>query len=135
MVSAVAPVVTCGYCSLPADLVTGAVIYPYRVELSDRLFYRCKPCEAHVGCHPGTTRPLGGLANKQLRLARVQAHAAFDPLWKKGSWPRPKAYRWLADRLGIAPDACHIAHFDLNQCRRTVDVVRTLSALVEGVRR
>jgi len=75
------PVVTCDYCGASAILTSGAVIYPGRTDLSAKQMYRCEPCGAHVGCHPGTINPLGRLANAQLRRAKQDAHQAFDPLW------------------------------------------------------
>lgn len=84
--------------------------------------YACRPCHAWVGCHPGTTTPLGRLANKALRRARNRAHAAFDPIWKEGLMKRGDAYAWLADQLGIERKDCHIEMFDNAQCERVVCV-------------
>lgn len=80
-------------------------------------------CDSYVGCHPGTTDPLGRLANKELRRAKSKAHATFDPLWKnskpkKGA--RGRGYRWLAQQLGIEPADCHIGMFDVETCQRVV---------------
>lgn len=53
---------TCAYCGKPAALVTGRKIYPHRQDLWDKKIWECAPCEALVGCHPGTIKPLGRLA-------------------------------------------------------------------------
>jgi hypothetical protein len=119
--------VACPYCEQSAVLVTGAVIYPRLPELADKAFYRCAPCEAHVGCHPGTTTPLGGLANKELRMARIAAHQAFDGLWRVGRMKRGHAYQWLASQLGIDQAVCHIGQFDVAQCQRVVDACNGLT--------
>lgn len=128
--------VTCPYCNAKAALVDGRELYPHRPDLRDKLGYQCAPCDAWVGCHPGTDRPLGRLANAELRKAKMAAHAAFDPLWKakqrrdgcsKGR-ARGKGYAWLADQLGIPPSECHIGMMDVATCRRVV-------AICEGVRR
>lgn len=123
------PPVVCRYCSQPADLVTGEAIYPRRQDLAGKPFYRCTPCDAWVGCHSGTTRPLGHLANATLRKAKQRAHAAFDPLWKAKAETgvsrgraRGKAYSWLAAQLGIEQRDCHIGLFDITLCRRTVEI-------------
>ena len=53
--------VDCDYCQKPAELVTGATIYPHRNDLAHLRFWRCVPCEAYVGCHKagdGTTPAL-----------------------------------------------------------------------------
>jgi len=116
--------VTCPYCNQPAALVAGVAIYPYRPDLAHLSFWQCAPCGARVGCHKGTTQPLGRLANAELRLAKQQAHAAFDPLWRTPAFgeTRNSAYNWLADRLGIPRADCHIGMFDVEQCRRVVEV-------------
>lgn len=117
--------VRCDYCGNPAPLVTGREVYPHRPDLYAKRFYRCQPCGAWVGCHPGTRRPLGRLANAELRRAKMVAHEAFDPLWRNGSGNRTSRYRWLAEQLGIKPEDCHIGMFDEAMCRRVVDVCRS----------
>lgn len=120
----------CPYCTKPSERVTGKVMYPHRPDLASKIFYRCQPCGAWVGCHPGTETPLGRLADAELRQAKSAAHAAFDPLWKrkaerdgigKGK-ARGKGYKWLAQQLGIDPADCHIGMFDAPTCRRVVRI-------------
>lgn len=108
----------CDYCGRQTDKVTGADIYPHRPDLKSKVIYRCVPCKAHVGCHPGTDRPLGRLANADLRKAKMAAHAAFDPS------ARAEAYQWLAEALGISRDDCHIGMFDVETCKRVVLLCR-----------
>lgn len=110
--------VTCPYCGEPAALVFGEALYPHRPDLYAKQFYRCDPCDATVGCHPGTTKPLGRMANAELRWAKMEAHTAFDRLWKAGSMTRSAAYAWLAGALGIEKSDCHIGMFDVEQCLR-----------------
>lgn len=114
--------VTCPYCHEPAPLVTGREVYPHRPDLFAMSFYACLPCDARVGCHPGTTKPLGRLANAEGRKLKMAAHAAFDPIWKDGKRKRKDAYRWLADELGIEVNRCHIGYFNEDECRRVVAV-------------
>lgn len=118
--------VTCPYCNSAARLVTGAVIYPHRSDLHKKRFYLCAPCQAWVGCHPGTERPLGRLADEQLRAARVRAHAYFDQLWQSGQMKRKDAYAWLAEQLGIEVKKCHISWFDVQQCERVVEACQNI---------
>jgi hypothetical protein len=122
----------CPYCSQRAKLVDGCAIYPHRADLAAKRFWQCKPCGAYVGCHEAGngfgdgTRPLGRLANAELRAAKKRAHWAFDRLWltapKRGR-ARAAAYSWLADALGIPADQCHIGEFDERRCERVVDLV------------
>ncbi len=116
------PPPVCPYCSAVAVLVGGEVIYPHRPDLAAKKFWRCAPCMAYVGCHPHTTNALGRLANAELRAAKQAAHAAFDPLWKKGQQHRSTAYAWLAERLGKQDGTCHIGMMDVADCKRVVEV-------------
>lgn len=118
--------VTCDYCGNAAELVSGKVIYPHRPDLLRLKFWNCAPCKAYVGCHKKEggngdgTNPLGRLANAELRAAKNQAHAAFDPLWRERGMKRGAAYGWLADKLGIHKSECHIGMMDVPMCRRVV---------------
>lgn len=110
--------VVCGYCNKPAELVTGREIYPHRSDLAGAKLWSCKPCDAYVGCHKGTDRPMGRLANKELRAAKIATHAVFDKLWRQCLMSRDEAYRWLAEALGIESKHCHIGMFDIETCER-----------------
>lgn len=112
----------CDYCNNEAQLVDGESIYPHRPDLYQLRFYSCVPCNAWVGCHKGTTKPLGRLANAELRQAKIAAHAAFDPLWRSSSQSREGAYKWLAKQLGIPRADCHIGMFNVETCRRVVEI-------------
>ena len=112
----------CDYCGKSSIQTTGADIYPRRPDLASKVMFVCRPCDAWVGCHPGTASPLGRLANKALRVAKMEAHAAFDPLWRgKAKGERGRAYGWLAGELGLSSDECHIGMFDVETCRRVVE--------------
>lgn len=114
----------CDYCGEKATLVVGKAIYPHRPDLYGLNFYQCRPCDAYVGCHKGTTDPLGRLANAELRAAKSRAHLAFDPLWKNKFFrSRTRAYNWLAAQLKIEKSECHIGMFDAAMCRRVVALV------------
>lgn len=117
---------TCPYCSKPAELVTGAQLYPHRDDLKALNFWRCAPCDAYVGCHGGTEAPLGRLANATLRQAKRAAHTSFDALWrgagrgKARDIARGEAYRWLSGVMKLPPDKTHIGMFDDAQCAEVV---------------
>ena len=91
----------CPTCSARGTLVTGVEVYPHRPDLADKRFWVCQPCDTRVGCHPGTDRPLGRMANAQTRALKSKAHEAFDPLWRDGAMTRSAAYAWLAGSLGL----------------------------------
>lgn len=89
--------------------------------------YSCV-CGRLVGVHRGTKKPLGVPADAETRKARIRAHAALDPLWKRhknrtsAARKRRKIYRWLAAQLGIAEHDCHIGQFDIQTCDRVVEI-------------
>ena len=123
--------VLCDYCGGAAKLVGGEVIYPHRPDLAELKFWHCAPCRAYVGCHRKNKKhgqdgmqPLGRLANAELRRAKSRVHAAFDPLWKDKNMTRREAYVWLAGRLNIPVDDCHIGMFDVRTCDRAVSVIQ-----------
>lgn len=112
----------CPYCKKPATLVTGEEIYPLREDLRDIKIWSCNPCGARVGCHNGTNKAKGTLANAETRHWRMEAHAAFDPIWRDGDKDRFHAYRWLAKELSINPNKCHIGSFDRFMCERVIKI-------------
>lgn len=110
----------CPYCTNEAKLVKGNVIYPHRTDLHNLNFWLCKPCDAYVGCHKETDKPLGRLANLELRKAKIQAHKTFDSLWKEGHLKREEAYKLISLRLGIKESECHIGMFDISTCKDVI---------------
>lgn len=117
----------CPYCGGESHLADSTRIYS---GVSYGPIYLCDGyprCDAYVGCHKGTTKPLGRLADAELRRAKKAAHAVFDRLWKyKDKGARSRAYEWLAEKLGISVEDCHIGMFDIQQCRSVVAACREL---------
>ena len=107
--------VICPYCFEPAEFVDSSIVY----GKSFGMIYLCHPCGAYVGCHKDG-RPLGRLADAPLRRWKVNAHKAFDRLWKSGDMSKSEAYTWLAGQLGIQSRDCHIGLFDIDQCKEVV---------------
>lgn len=127
----------CPYCDSPVKLMTSREVYQGR-DFGGQV-WACSQfprCHAYVGCHPGTKKPLGRLANKELRAWKVMAHAEFDPMWKhkmereqlSKSKARQAGYVWLAAQLGIEVKKCHIGWFDVEQCKRVVMICRGAKA-------
>lgn len=126
----------CPYCGSNAPLESTKKIYQGR---DFGLAYICSQyptCDAYVGCHKESGKPLGRLANKELREWKIKAHAAFDELWKrklakrrkergedyKVIYARGSGYKWLRGQLGIEAKDCHIGMFDVDMCKRVIDV-------------
>lgn len=118
----------CGECGKDAVMVDGTAIYPHRPDLAEKRFYLCT-CGAYVGTHPGTCEPLGTPANAMTRRARSNAHAHFDALYKEvgrrkneGGSARKRGYRWLAERMGMTVEECHIGMMTAQQAGRVVEI-------------
>lgn len=118
----------CPYCNRRPFLVTGEAIYPHRPALYHLKFWQCAPCDAYVGCHAPDkgygdgTRPLGRLANAELRAAKRAAHAAIDPYWRMGRLRRNEVYAILAVWMGLEKGKAHIGEFDIEQCKRATEI-------------
>lgn len=137
--------VTCPYCQRPAKfLPTSEALYHGR-DYGPAYF--CRKDDAWVGCHPGTTKPLGRLANAELRKWKQATHAAFDPVWKarferknaidpkyKKGMARGGRYKRLAQLMGIPKAECHIGHFDVERCKLAIPICESgeLAAEVEA---
>lgn len=116
----------CPYCDKESVLTDGKEIYPHRPDLYSLRFWLCRDCEAYVGCHKAQkgrgdgTRPLGGLANRKLRILRQMAHRHFDHLWKVGPLTRKSAYQILANSMEMQTSDCHISHMNELQCEKVI---------------
>ena len=142
--ASIAPI--CASCDGPARLTNGLEIYPHRRDLHERNIWKCDRCGGYVGCHGNTTRALGTPANAQLRNARIHLHNQMvDPLWKTADQiglyepenkrareiirkaARNRVYAYLAHELGIGRDQCHVAMFDIDQCRKAWVILRGIT--------
>lgn len=117
----------CRYCGgvirmVPARAVYGSAVK--RLGLEKEYIYQCQNCNARVGCHRGTTRPLGHVANETLRLKRMETHQVFDAFWKRRGMSRTKGYQWLAGQMGLPERLAHIGGFEMDQCQRVIDLCR-----------
>jgi hypothetical protein len=114
--------VTCPYCQGTATKVKGSTIYRNNPEFANNDYFQCKPCGAHIGTYPDG-RPRGGLATAELRWHRREAHRVFDPFWiGEVNYTRTEAYAALADALHIPFADCHISEFDLETCKRVIEI-------------
>lgn len=121
----------CPYCQSSVRLIiTSEELYRGRDYGPAWVCSRWPACDAYVGCHPRTTAPLGRLANRELRAAKKEAHAAFDRLWK-GKMKRDDCtqlearnagYEWLCKQLGINRDQCHIGMMDMELCQQVAQI-------------
>lgn len=114
----------CAYCAAQTLLVDSAEVYHGR---SYGPIWRCRPCDAHVGCHKGTHNALGRVAKADLRKAKMAFHEAFDPLWKSGKWNRNALYAELAKRMNMDKELCHGGMMDLKQCEQAIGILKEMA--------
>lgn len=116
----------CRYCGgvirmVPAEQIYGMTAAK-RLGLVGENIYQCQNCNARVGCHKGTMRPLGDVANEALRLKRIETHHVFDAYWKSQNMTRSGAYRWLSQQMRIPAKQAHIGGFEMDQCQQVIDM-------------
>ena len=83
-----------------ARLTTGKEMYPHRSDLATMPFWVCDTDRAFVGCHKGSTTPLGFLATPEVKKWRKIIHGILDPLWQARRIKRGQAYAYISHRLG-----------------------------------
>ena len=117
--------VICPYCKQPAKLVPSSRIYGDR-DKNYGMFWHCEKDDAYVGTHKNSKDhiPLGRLANRELRRWKQNAHAMFDPLWQSKKMTRGEAYAFMQRIMGMTQDEAHIGKFDVQQCKKLVDLLR-----------
>jgi zinc-finger-containing domain len=106
--------VNCPYCKREAEFSSSEEFYG--TDYGTNVYF-CRRCDAHVGTYGRSKRPLGHLANGQLRKARAIAHSVFDIMWQRGNMTRSHAYKWLGWKMKLPPELCHIGMFTVQQCR------------------
>ena len=93
-----------------------------RLGIEQERVYQCQNCNARVGCHKGTTRPLGNLANETLRMKRKETHQIFDSFWRERGMTRTQGYHWMAKKLRLSVQLAHIGGFEMDRCQRLIDL-------------
>lgn len=111
-------VIHCPYCGQPAEWVENREIYGRNYGRS-YMAYLCRDCNAYVGCHRNTRKPLGTLANFEPRELRKRAHAHIDPVWKGGALSRKEVYARLSAHFG---ERVHIGQSDIERCLQILDI-------------
>jgi ssDNA-binding Zn-finger/Zn-ribbon topoisomerase 1 len=111
--------VICGECRAP-------------MRLKDSRFGKFWGCTQYPDCigthgaHPDGS-PLGIPADAATKVARVEAHKAFDTLWQGGHMTRKAAYAWLCSAMKMDRRAAHISKFSSADCAKLVRLIRERS--------
>lgn len=110
--------IECPYCGGEAELVDSKEIY----HKSYGNTWICKPCDAYVGCLKGSKKPLGRLANKELRHWRVRAYDMIKSKKTVDQCTINQVYRWLARKMQLPIEECRVVNFTVEQCRDAVKI-------------
>lgn len=117
--------VNCPHCRQKADFMTSKEYYGKDYQ---RNVYVCHSCNASIGTHGRSNRPLGTLANKELRQLRKRCHQALDVLWEGSKetqmMTRKDAYVWLRKTLNVTKKEAHIGKLDKRQCRIVIREIK-----------
>lgn len=118
-------------------LVLNGMVCPYclvkTINAHDTLVYDksygsrvqvCVKCKSYVGCD-SKNKPLGRLANKELRKLKIMAHHHFDKIWRKSYMKRSEAYAWLSEELGIPKKFTHIGMFGEKTCIFVIELSKS----------
>lgn len=112
----------CTFCNKPAIWTPNKAIYGKNFGKSFMCWY-CQPCNAYVGCHNNTKKPLGTMADAATRIWRTRAHDTFDPMWKCGRISRDRAYKRLKNHFGFE---VHIGAADIELCKRIIKYINEM---------
>ena len=117
----------CPFCRSSVSLIDSARVF----GCSYGFIYLCNAypnCDARVGCRPGSIKPLGTLADRELRRWRSLVHRKFDPLWQSGVFSsRQIAYKWLSKAMKLPLERTHVAMFNIRQCQRAIACIEVFT--------
>lgn len=112
-----------------AKIVTGSMVYPNNKRVAFDRFWMCNHCKNFVGCHKNANknqlRPLGVIANKQLKSIRMQIHDIIDPIWREEKLKRGEVYALISQELGYQFHAGELRSID--EAKRVFEVVENIN--------
>jgi|SRR6185369_12624458 len=116
--------ILCPYCGAKAQLKDSSVIY----GKSYGFVWVCAnypKCDSYVGTHKNSKdhKPLGRMANYELRELKKQCHRYFDNLWQqpqKWGYTRSEAYKKMQQVMGMTEYEAHIAKFNEQECQKFI---------------
>ena len=115
----------CNLCGGSVEYIQNSVVYgkPY----GSGWCYRCTECKAFVGTHINNPKkPLGILADDEMRELRQKCHELFDRRWTNPR-ERTKAYSELADKLGYGDGKCHFAWMSKNELKIALMILKGMT--------
>lgn len=119
--------INCPYCGSPAVCRPASIVYGNAVRGKGSYLYLCSrwpACDSYVSAHKKDHRPMGTLANGNLRHKRILAHRALDDLRKSCHMDKWAAYLWLQGKLNLSESQMHIGMFSEDMCDQVIAVCR-----------
>ena len=123
----------CPYCGAMTHLRSADGIYFDNSR--NAMLYVCRNfprCDSYVKVHPGTTIPMGTVANKKLRALRKEAHKYFNQIYDRAIMSRQEAYQWLSEYLGLPQERAHIGMMGEYYCQMVIDGSKMLLSRYSG---
>lgn len=117
----------CPYCGAPAVCRPASTVYGSTVKTKGSYLYLCSrwpECDSYVAAHRQNRRPMGTLANAQLRHKRILAHRALEDFRRSRHMEKWAAYVWLQGKLGLPAEQVHIGMFSEQRCRQVIALCR-----------
>lgn len=115
--------VNCPYCHSPALLRPASLVHGKTNLSKESYLYVCSQwpgCDSYVSAHKHNRRPMGTLANGNLRHKRILAHRALQRVQEKHHMEKWAAYLWLQGKLGLSPSHTHIGMFSEQMCEQVI---------------
>ena len=119
--------VICPYCGAKAELRPANAIYGRNDRSNGKHLYVCRnypKCDAYVAAHHASKKPMGSLANGDLRHLRKVAHIELNKFQHRSGMTKWAAYVWLAAKLGLSSEEAHIGKFSEDLCKQTIRLCR-----------
>lgn len=119
--------IQCPYCGSNAVLRPASKVFGTKARENNRFLYVCAnwpACDSYVTAHLEDRRPMGTMANGQLRHKRILAHKALQAYRKATNTKKWASYIWLEGKLGLDQQRTHIGMFSDDECDRVIALCR-----------
>lgn len=119
--------INCPYCGAPAVCRPASTVYGNTLRQKGSYLYLCSrwpACDSYVTAHKRDRRPMGTLANGELRHKRILAHRALEKLRRERRMDRWAVYVWLQGKLKLEPEQAHIGMFSEQMCGQVISLCR-----------
>lgn len=114
------------HCGAHAMKRPASVVHGTKAKAEEYLYVcsRYPACDSYVGTHKKSLEPMGTLADKKLRIKRIEAHKFFNQLWESGIMQKWQAYKWMEAKFGLNRNQAHIAKFSEYMCDELISVCK-----------